>query len=378
MRPSEIEMFRPRVPARFADTSIRDRIVGVAAIAAWTAGSRACHTVGRIAVAALVCIAAQALAPRVHAATQGVLLFADRDLGDTLAQAVQALGSDTRRIEIGPLAIRTACATSFGPTPRLALTTRVPSRIEIDRCSETAAAEVTAVQVGRQAVALVTPANSPVWSISAAGLFRAIGQNSGETPHPATWSDVDPSYPHSPIGLLQPPSGSRAQRLFDSLILAPGCASASGARMPFELKNRITFCSAVRSDIPAAQRQGGAQDVATWAASAPPGQIAVVTINELRELDRRVAPLLLDGALPTAANIEDGRYPASEQVQLVIVVPRAADRARRTEAKALAFDRLAEASIGPAGRLAPAGLIPLPPPERIAARSQAVAAMGQP
>jgi hypothetical protein len=43
----------------------------------------------------------------------------------------------------------------------------------------------------------------------------------------------------------------------------------------------------------------------------------------------------------------------------------------------LAFSLLAEASIGPTGSLAPAGLLPLPPPDRIAARTQAVAFLEQ-
>jgi hypothetical protein len=91
-----------------------------------------------------------------------------------------------------------------------------------------------------------------------------------------------------------------------------------------------------------------------------------------------VVPLLLEGVLPTAANIESGRYPAADRIELMIVVPNQASREQRLAARDLAFSLLAEASIGPAGNLAPAGLIPLPPPDRLAARSQAVAFLEQP
>lgn len=253
----------------------------------------------------------------------------------------------------------------------------MPSRAELEACARTASAEVNAVEIGRQAVALVVPASSPVWSLDAAALFRAVGQNSGENPRPAAWNDIDPAYPHLPIGLLAPPTGSRALHLFDALIMEPGCDHAAGARMPFGLTSRAGFCAALRNDIPVAQRNGEAQAVTDWAAAAPPGHIAVITIAELRQLGSRVVPLLLDGALPTAANLDSGRYPATEKVQLLIVVPHAADRTRRNDARALAFELLAEASIGPAGSLTPAGLIPLPPTDRIAARSQAIAILEQ-
>ena len=340
--------------------------------------SRLCHDAMRAAIVIVICVAVLAAPSTAHAATLAVPLFADRDIGDALAQAVQGLGSDTRHVEMGTSAMKAACATAPGPTPRLALLTRDPSRTEIEACSQAAAAEVSTIRIGRQAVALVVPANSPIWSISAAGLFRAIGQNSDEKPQPVNWSDVDPSYPHLPIGLLLPAAGSRAQRLLDTLIMAPGCERSGNVRMPFDLKNRVSFCGAMRSDIPLMQREAGASAVATWAASASPGQIAIVTIGELRELDRRVVPLLLDGALPTAANIESGRYPAAEQIELLIVVPHAAGQVQRSNARSFTFDLLAEASIGPTGSLTPAGLIPLPPPDRIAARSHAVALLEQP
>jgi len=331
----------------------------------------------RLAACALAVLAIGAVSVPASAAPQAALLFADRDLGDGMAKAVQELGADARRVEVRPSATAAACAASPGAAPRLALSAHMPSRAELEACARTASAEVSAVEIGRQAVALVVSASSPVWSVDAAAVFRALGQNSGENPRPVAWYDIDPAYPHLPIGLLAPPTGSRTRQLFDALIMEPGCDRAAGARIPFGLTARTGFCGALRGDIPFAQGNDDSQAVADWAAAAPPGQIAVITIAELRRLGSRVVPLLLDGALPTAANVDSGRYPATEKVQLLIVVPHAADRTRRNDARALAFDLLAEASIGPAGSLTPAGLIPLPPADRIAARSQAIAFLEQ-
>jgi len=331
----------------------------------------------RLAACALAALVIGTASSPAGAAPQAALLFADRDLGEALAKAVQDLGSDTWRVDVRPSVTGAACAASSGAAPRLALSAHMPSRAELEACARTASADVDAVGIGRQAVALVVPAGSPVWSVDAAALFRALGQNSGEKPHPAAWNDIDPAYPHLPIGLLVPPTGSRAQHLFDALIMEPGCDRAAGARMPFDLTSRTGFCGALRGDIPIAQRDSDVQAVTNWATAAPPGHIAIVTITELRQLGGRAVPLLLDGALPTAANLDNGRYPATEKVQLLIVVPHAADRTRRNDARALAFDLLAEASIGPAGSLTPAGLIPLAPTDRVAARSQAIAILEQ-
>jgi phosphate transport system substrate-binding protein len=325
----------------------------------------------------LVALAAVGLVRSADAAPQPVRLFADHDLGDALIQAVQTPESDGRRLEVRPSASAAACSAAIGATPRLALLARTPSRTELDRCGQAISATVSTVEIGRQAVAVVVPINSPAWSVDATALFRALGQNNGGTQRASTWAGIDPSYPNLPIGLLLPPANSRTRRLFDSSIMQAGCERAANGRTPFDLKSRSDFCNALRSDIQISERDTGVDGVASWAAAAQPGQIAVVSVAELRQLDRRVVPLVFDGALPTAANIESGRYPASGTVVLMVVLPTSADPKQRAEARGLAFDLLAEASIGPSGRLAPGGLIPLPPSERIAARSQAIAFLEQ-
>ena len=324
---------------------------------------------------ALVCMVTMAT-PTIAASPQ-VVLFADRDLGAGLTQAVGKTSPDPQQTELKPSAMAAACAGAPGVAPRLALLSRAPTRVELDRCAETASAEVNHVTLGRQAVALVVPIGSPVWSVDTSVVFRALGRNGPDAVKAKTWADLDPGYPALPIGVLMPPAGSRAGVLFDALVMEPGCNTLATARTPFERKSRASYCAALRNDIPLTQRQGEATDVGTWAAAAPAGQVAVVSVSELRQLDRSVVPLLIDNALPTAANVETGRYPAAERVSLLLVVPRGADPASRTNARNLAFGLLSEASIGPAGSLAPAGLIPLPPADRLAARTQAIAFLEQ-
>jgi hypothetical protein len=307
------------------------------------------------------------------AASPGVALFVDSDLGEALAHAVGGSGTDARKVDVRQSAGAAACASAPGATPRLALLSHSPSRAELDRCAAAASAAVSVVEVGHQAVALVVPMNSPVWTLDTGAVFRALGRNSGGTTHPTTWDAIDPSYPKLPIGALLPSVESRVQRLFGALIMEPGCDKVAAAGIPFARKDRIGFCYAVRDDSTVARRRGGTQDVANWAAVAPAGQVAVVSVAELGALDRHVVPLLLDGVLPTATNIASGRYPAVDGVELMIVLPNEANGTQRIAARDLAISLLSEDRIGPMGSLAPAGLISLPPAERLSARSLVIA-----
>jgi phosphate transport system substrate-binding protein len=364
---SEIEMFRsaifPVSRHKRATHSVRTPI--------WQSVIGSSFGITGLALATLIQFG---VASTASAAPQDVLLFADRDLGDALSQGLQKVDPNIGPVQVRPFAIDAACSTDAGPAPRLAVMARALTKAQIDRCTQNANADVQSVMVGHQAVALVASSASKVWSMNAAALFRALGQNS-DVPRPMNWSDIDPHYPNLPIAVLLPAANSEEQRLFDKSVMEPGCDSTAGAHLPFDIRARTSFCAALRSDIPVTRRQGGVDAIASWAASAPPGQIAVVSVAELAQLDSRVVPLLLDGILPTGVNIDSGHYPVTEAVELLIVVPHAADPAQRNAARIMAFKLLAEASIGPTGTLAPAGLLPLPPTERVAARSQAVAMM---
>jgi phosphate transport system substrate-binding protein len=309
-------------------------------------------------------------------ADSDVKLFVDRSLGDALVSALRPVGGrGDAQLAGGNDA---ACAAQPAGTARLAVLARQPRPPEIETCQRQAGADVVTLTIGYQAVALVAPANAPVFPLQSSDLFRAVARNGGGSRAPAVWRDVDATLPALQVGFLAPPAGSSASRLLNSYVMEPACDQTRGGRMPFERANRAEFCSALRGDPGIKERRGGGQEVADWAASAPAGQVAVISVAELRALDQVVLPLPLDGVLPTAANVETGRYPAAEKISLLIVVPADALPARRDAARQAVFDLLAERSIGPEGSLTTAGLIPLPPAERVAARARAMAFVEHP
>ncbi len=336
--------------------------------------------------ALLLCVA-----PGARADTQGAVLLLQANLGATLNAAAQATtapptnGAGTSRIVATGL--DAACTEQPSTTPRLALVSGQPREADLEACRQKTASDVLAVTIGYQAVALVTPATGPVFSLSSADLFRAIAAHAELTPVPVAWRDVDPNLPALKLGLLAAPVGSASNRLLNTYVMEPACNQQDGARLPFDAAGRIAFCGTLRSDPAIVRRDDGpvlsdgtSADgaIAAWAAAAPAGQLAVVNLAEIRKYAGAVIPLPLDGVLPTAANVASGAYPAAEATTLVIVVPHDTPPGRRYAARRAVFELLSERSIGPDGNLAQAGLVPLAPTERVASRLRAVAFVESP
>jgi len=310
-------------------------------------------------------------------AAPNVVVFTDRDLGAGVGDAVTRIRSAERAIETDAQAADAACGSLPGNRPRLALLPRVVGAAETAACASAAVAEVIALPVGFQAIALVTPMRAETFAVGTADLFRVFAANAGGE-KPSAWNQINRQAPAAPISLLAPPGGSVARNVLNARLEA-GCATvASPATLPFDEAGRLAFCSALRTDgivktrgTDLAQGSDRAQ-ISDWARQAPAGSVAAISVTELPALARQVVPLLIDGMAPTAAAITAGRYSAARPVTLLIVLPRAAELRQREAARRALFDMLDEDSIGPAGALAASGLVALPPNERVAARAKAL------
>ena len=335
----------------------------VAGIRSW--GSRAC-------VIQLGLAACLGLSGGVARAANDVVIFTDRDLGTAIGAAVAPMKSHIRAVETDVRAGDAACTTLPGNRVRFALLARNPSQAEIDVCAGGVRADVIAVPVGFQAMALATPANGVVFSVSSADLFRALRANAAGA-RPTTWDQLGAGYPSAPIAVLAAPPGSITQQVFDARMEATCFGTAPAAGMPFDRAGRLAYCGALRKDASVQPRPAGAGAVAAWAKTAGAGAVALVSVSELAALDGVVVPLLIDNVTPSAVNIAAGRYGAARPVTLMIVLPREADAARRDLARKAAFDLMAESMIGPGGALGGGGVIALQPADRLEARTKAVA-----
>ena len=305
-------------------------------------------------------------------AANDIVIFTDRDLGPAVGAAVAPMGSTVRTVETDVRAGDAACTTLPGNRVRFALLPRNPSQVEIDICAGGSGADVIAVPVGFQAMALATPAKGVVFSVSSPDLFRALAANAAGA-RPTSWDQLGPGYPAAPISVLSAPSGSITQQVFEARMEAVCVGAAPAASLPFDRAGRLAYCGALRKDTSAQPRPAGADAVATWARTAGAGAIALVSVGELAALGGVVVPLLIDNVTPSAVNIAAGRYGAARPVTLMIVLPREADAARRDLARKAAFDLTSEAMIGPSGALGTGGVVALQPADRLEARAKAVA-----
>lgn len=304
-------------------------------------------------------------------AAPNVVVFTDRDLGAGVGDAVTRIRSADRVIETDVQAADAACASLPGNRPRLALLPRLVGAAETAACASAAVAEVIALPVGFQAIALVTPMRADAFAVGTADIFRVFAANAGGE-KPSAWNQINRHAPAAPIDLLAPPVGSVARNVLNARLEA-GCATvASPATLPFDEAGRLAFCSALRTDGIVKTRGTDLTQVSDWARQAVAGSVAAISVTELPALARQVVPLLIDGMAPSAAAITAGRYPAARPVTLLIVLPRAAELRQRETARRALFDMLDEDSIGPAGALAANGLVALPPGERVATRAKAL------
>ena len=318
------------------------------------------------------------------------------DLGATLTAAAQTTAAQATAAQataaqamngaapgrIVASSLDAACAEQPSTTPRLALVSGQPRDAELEACRQKAASDVFAVTIGYQAAALVTPATGAAFALQSADLFHAMAAHADARPAPTVWRDVNPTLPALKLGLLAAPVGSASNRLLNTYVMEPACSQQDGARLPFDATSRVAFCGTLRSDPAIVRRDddpaSADRAMAAWAAAAPAGQIAVVTLAELRRYAGVMVPLPLDGVLPTPANVASGAYPAAEATTLLIVVPHDAPPARREAARRAVFELLSERSVGPDGSLAQAGLVPLAPTERVASRLRAVTFLEHP
>jgi ABC-type phosphate transport system substrate-binding protein len=317
-------------------------------------------------------IACAGLSSSVARAANDVVIFADRDLGPAAGAAIAPMASTIRTVETDVRAGDAACTTLPGNRVRFALLPRNPSQVEIDVCAGGAGADVIAVPVGFQAMALATPAKGVVFSITSGDLFRALGANAAGA-RPSAWDQLGTGYPAAPVAVMPALSGSVAQQIFEARMEAVCVGASPSASMPFDRAGRLAFCGALRKDAAVQPRPAGADAVAVWAKTAGAGAVAVVSVSELAALDGVVVPLLIDNVTPSAVNIAAGRYAAARPVTLMIVLPRDADPIRRDVARRAAFDLMSEAMIGPSGALAASGVVALQAADRLEARTKAVA-----
>jgi phosphate transport system substrate-binding protein len=259
----------------------------------------------------------------------------------------------------------------LGPeTPDFLLVSRRMPRAIVEHCEANGVADIVEVRLGYGAIVLATRRGDIAPVLSSRHLYEALAAErtdgtafSGNTA--TNWADVDPSLPRREIRVLVPDTGSGLRALMEDLILEAGCREVRPIRLLFEAAYRRAKCVTLRTDgrVTAVPSDG----MVAALLSAPPGTIAVMSIDQLLRSGGNLLPLSLDGVLPGAASIMSLDYNQSQTKYLY--AKRQHSQTRHGVGvvrgiRELLTEATSEQASGPGGYLTGAGLLPLPPADR--------------
>ncbi len=270
------------------------------------------------------------------------------------------------------------CAGVGPETPDVAVSTRrMPAGIR-QSCRMNGVRDVVELKLGFGAVVLVARRGDPMPQLSSRNLQEAIaaerptGDGAFAPNSYTTWSQLGRGLPPSPIRVLVPRGDSGTRQLFEDLVLESGCRDIKEMRLLFDAGFRRSKCITLRTDG-RVEEVAEDQMVATLMSS-PPGTLAVVTFDEAMRSGGNLIALPLDGVLPTIASIAAMDYDPTRVVYLYAKRQHARNRQGVGVVHGIAellAEAASEGATGPAGFLARAGLVPLPPAERVAQRAVA-------
>lgn len=335
----------------------------------------------------LLAMAATAAQPA-HA--EGVLTLRDRlilassntagRVSDLLAASFSERWGSEMRPEVRQVGSNQALALfcgGVGPeTPDVAIATRrMPSGIR-QSCRMNGVRDVVEIKLGFGAVVLVARRGDPMPQLSARNLQEALAAERPTSdgifaPNTyANWSQIARGLPPSPIRVLVPRGDSGTRQLFEDLVLESGCRDIKEMRLLFDAGFRRNKCITLRTDGRVVEVPED-QTVATLMSS-PPGTLAVVTFDEAMRSGGNLIALPLDGVLPTIASIASMDYDPTRVVYLYAKRQHARNKQGVGVVHGIAellTEASSESATGPAGFLARAGLVSLPPAERVTQRS---------
>ena len=256
------------------------------------------------------------------------------------------------------------CAGRGPGHPDVLATTRQADRAGLGACARNGFG-VAALRLGHQAVALARTSGAGRLALTRRQIFLALARelplNGRLMPNPyRLWSDIDLSLPVAPIQVLGPPPLSPLRQAFTDLVMAPAAAQfpALRGRDPGLLRDDGAFIA-----LDAEEARVAAE------LARRPDALAVLSFNAFSAntfAAQPLQPLPIEGVVPDAAAIAEGRYPLSRP-WLLYVKP--AQVKSVAGLRAYLAEITGEAAAGPGGYLTRRGLVPLPPDEAAAQRA---------
>lgn len=242
---------------------------------------------------------------------------------------------------------------------------------ELETCTRNGH-EVVEFKIGYDAIVLAKNKQAEPLSLSRKDVYLALASkildDSGMNFHAAspyaTWKDVNPTLPASPIQVLGPPLTTGTRDTFAELVMLPGCLEIPYFKTMQQNKSRNlnTLCQAVR-------RGAAFTDVAEEEKAilgkmeAEKEMVGIMNYRIYQANTATLQALPIEGVLPDFANVESGDYPLTRPLYFYVKK----ERAQANPAIAAYLDEFtSDAAIGPNGYAVRQGLVPANASERAA------------
>ena len=257
--------------------------------------------------------------------------------------------------------------------PDMVATSRPMTEAERRACTARGVSDLTEIEIGRDAVALVKPVGQDPLDLTRAQLYSALARelpkaDAVEPNRADQWSQVDLALPAVDIRVMGPEPGSSAESAFIESVMEAGCAR-SPLPQRLEPEQRVRLCTAFRTDgryVKGAKRE---DKVIRWLQDNP-GALAVMSFLKAQEFSHRLETTAIEGVRPTPETIRNGKYPLTTRFYLYV-------KNKHVPAipglQQLVYEYTSERAIGPGGYLEAEGYIGLDDIGRNRARDSAIA-----
>jgi phosphate transport system substrate-binding protein len=239
-------------------------------------------------------------------------------------------------------------------------------------CQTKGVNNITEIVVGLSGIVLANSKAAKQYNFTTSQIFQAVAADVVHHDQivnntTVSWQEIDATLPAVKIKLMGPPPTSGTYDAFLELIMGPGCRSFSKiAELP--QAQRFEICQNVRKDNAFVLGLKNDRLMIEWLKENPEA-FGILPFSLWQANDDLIAVNSIDGILPTADNITNGRYALARPIYLYV-------KAKHVGAikglQKFLYELTSEHAIGPDGYLADNGFIPLDDRGRNSARDFAL------
>ena len=250
------------------------------------------------------------------------------------------------------------CAGVGAEHPDITNASRRMKASEFEMCKQNGVTDIIEVKVGFDGIVVGNARNAPTFGLTRKDIYQSLAADVAQygrmdANKSATWQEVNPSLPATPIKVLGPPPTSGTRDAFEELALQKGGREAG-------LDKAAAKKVLVREDGPYVE-SGENDNLIVDKLEKDPTAVGVFGFSFLDQNSDRIKGLTVDGVEPTFENIASGDYPLSRSLYFYVkkdhigVIPGLEEYVE---------EFMSEAATGEDGYAVEKGLIPLVDDER--------------